>query len=212
MVKPSRCGSRFESGGQQCCQPLLNGTMQAAPIFAKSTGLKLLSIFNVSREQLRAKSLASLGCTLHTRRALVALRRSRPLDAKVNHNIVMLTNMPFSKPVVTGFDVLWWSSFRVFRSRRGEWRCGNSETCHFLSLYPSSDTLAIIEIIVTVCFPQLIHFQIMFLDESLDFTDFDIRQYSLFLNYCTTITFNKKLSRAALRLNIRIESPAFVNA
>ena len=80
--------------------------MQAAPIFAKSTGLKLLSIFNVSREQLRAKSLASLGCTLHTRRALVALRRSRPLDAKVNHNIVMLTNMPFSKPVVTGFDVL----------------------------------------------------------------------------------------------------------
>ena len=58
---------------------------------------------DVTRELLRAKSLASLGCALHTRRALVALRRSRPLDAKVNHNIVMLTNMPFSKPVVTGF-------------------------------------------------------------------------------------------------------------
>ena len=33
---------------------------------------------SVTTELLRAKSLASLGCALHTRRALVALRRSRP--------------------------------------------------------------------------------------------------------------------------------------
>ena len=34
----SLSSGRFESCGQPCCQQLLNGTMQAAPVFAKSTG------------------------------------------------------------------------------------------------------------------------------------------------------------------------------
>ena len=38
--------------GSKSCQPLLNGTMQAAPVFAKSTGQELPSIDNVSRELL----------------------------------------------------------------------------------------------------------------------------------------------------------------
>ena len=35
-----RCSGRFESGGQPCCQLLLNGPVQAAPVFDKSTGQK----------------------------------------------------------------------------------------------------------------------------------------------------------------------------
>ena len=46
---------------------------------------------SVTTELLRAKSLASLGCALHTRRALVALRRSRPPGtSEVSYNALDL--------------------------------------------------------------------------------------------------------------------------
>ena len=87
LASRRRGSGRFESGGQPCCQPLLNGTMPAAPIFRQIDRSEACVCRNVSKEQLRARSLASLGCPkgirfappLHTRRALVALRRSRPL-------------------------------------------------------------------------------------------------------------------------------------
>lgn len=68
---------------------------------------------SVTRELLRAKSLASLGCPkgirfaspLHTRRALVALRRSRPSDTLVYHNINYVNVYTIIKTGgVTGFE------------------------------------------------------------------------------------------------------------
>ena len=63
---------------------------------------------DVTRELLRAKSLASLGCALHTRRALVALRRSRPPDTLVYHNINYVNIYTIIKTGgVTGFEEDW---------------------------------------------------------------------------------------------------------
>ena len=60
---------------------------------------------SVTRELLRAKSLALLGCALHTRRALVALRRSRPSDTLVYHNINYVNVYTIIKTGgVTGFE------------------------------------------------------------------------------------------------------------
>ena len=61
--------------------------MQAAPVFAKSTGHKLPSA--------------------------EMCQENRLSGAEVNHNIIMLTNMSFSKPVVIGFEEHYHGVYKV---------------------------------------------------------------------------------------------------
>ena len=59
--------------------------------------------------------MRKIGTVILTKRTFCLTERTVPLthDTIVNRNFIMLTNMPFSKPVVTGFEEHYYGVYKV---------------------------------------------------------------------------------------------------